>query len=231
VIEKISPVPVHVAIIMDGNGRWAEKRGLPRTEGHKEGVKVVRKITKVSAEVGIKFLTLYAFSTENWKRSKDEVDFLFNLFVDAINSYLSELRENSVSLNFIGDIKALPYFVRRSLLYAQENTAKGDKLTLNIAINYGSRLEIINAVKQICISKGEINEETFRNYLYTKGQPDPEILIRTSGEKRLSNFLLYQASYAELFFTDTLWPDFSEEEYVTILKQFSKRERRFGGVI
>lgn len=227
---NLTSVPVHVGIIMDGNGRWAEKHGLPRTEGHKEGVKVVKKITKVSVQAGIEFLTLFAFSTENWKRDKSEVDFLFNLFVTAINEYLPELKENSVKLNFIGDIEGLPIFVRKALDYAAKSTSESSKLLLNIALNYGSRSEIVNACKRLLKSKEVIDEKSFEKYLYTAGQPDPDLIIRTSGEKRLSNFLLYQSSYAELFFTDTLWPDFSEEEYIEILREFGVRKRRFGAI-
>ncbi len=227
---NLTSVPVHVGIIMDGNGRWAEKHGLPRTEGHKEGVKAVKKITKISVQVGIEFLTLFAFSTENWKRDKSEIDFLFNLFITAINEYLPELRENSVKLNFIGDIEGLPMFVRKTLDYAVKSTSEGSKLLLNIALNYGSRSEIVNACKRMQESKEVIDENSFGKYLYTAGQPDPDLIIRTSGEKRLSNFLLYQSSYAELFFTDTLWPDFSEEEYIKILREFGIRKRRFGAV-
>lgn len=229
-IEKLSPIPVHVGIIMDGNGRWALNRNLPRVEGHREGVKTVRKITKASAEIGISYLSLFAFSTENWKRDKSEVEFLFNLFVEALDSYLPELKENNVRLNFIGNIEELPFFLRKAIDYAKKNTENCNKMILNIALNYGARKEIIDACKKICSSKVEINEENFKEYLYTRGQPDPDVIIRTSGEKRLSNFLLYQASYSELFFTETLWPDFSEEEYIKILKEYGNRKRRFGGI-
>jgi undecaprenyl diphosphate synthase len=222
-------VPVHIAIIMDGNGRWAQKRGLPRPEGHKEGVKTVKRIVKSAANHGIKFLTLYAFSTENWKRSKKEVDFLLHLFVDVINNYLEELKSNGVKLNFIGDVSSLPYFLRKSIQYSKNETRNGKVLTLNIAINYGGRTEIVQAVKKICNQNiKDINEEKFSEFLYTAGQPDPDMIIRTSGEKRLSNFLLYQASYSELFFTETLWPDFSEEEFLSMINDFGKRKRRFG---
>lgn len=229
-IEKISPIPIHVGIIMDGNGRWAINRNLPRIEGHREGVKTVRKITKASAEIGISYLSLFAFSTENWKRDKSEVEFLFNLFIETIDNYLPELKENNVKLNFIGNIEGLPFFLRKAIDYAKKATINGSKMILNIALNYGARNEIIEACKQICKSKVEINEESFKEFLYTKGQPDPDVIIRTSGERRLSNFLLYQASYSELFFTETLWPDFSEEEYIQILKEYGNRKRRFGGI-
>ncbi len=224
-------LPVHIAIIMDGNGRWARKRGLPRTEGHKEGVKTVKRIVKCASDTGIKYLTLYAFSTENWKRSKEEVNFLLRLFADVIYNYLDELKRNNVKLKFLGDIEGLPYFLRKVISYSEKATKNGLGLTLNIAVNYGGRREIIQAVKKIC-KEGvcDINEENFSNYLYTAGQPDPDIIIRTSGEKRLSNFLLYQSSYSELFFTDTLWPDFTEEEFLKIIKEYSGRKRKFGGV-
>jgi len=225
-----SSAPIHVAIIMDGNGRWAESRNLPRTEGHKAGVKVVKIITRASVEFGIKYLTLYAFSTENWKRSKEEVDFLFKLFVDTIRNYVDELIENSIRLNFIGDIDDLPYFVKKFVNFSSNKTSKGQKMVLNIALNYGGRTEIINAVRNIRKTRAKVDEESFKDFLYTKEQPDPDLVIRTGGEKRLSNFLLYQSSYAELFFTDTYWPDFTKEEYLSILEDFMKRKRRFGGV-
>lgn len=230
-MENNSPIPsIHVAIIMDGNGRWAESRGLPRTEGHRVGVKVVREIVEASVERGIGYLTLFAFSTENWKRSKEEVNFLFSLFTDAVTEYIPDLKRNSVKLNFIGDIEGLPYFLRQSLSYALNETKTGSKMLLTIAINYGGRREIIEAVKKALNSKIDIDEESFKQFLYTKGIKDPDILIRTSGEMRISNFLLYQIAYTELFFTKTLWPDFTKEEYFKILDEFSKRKRRFGGV-
>ncbi len=230
-MENNSPIPlIHVAIIMDGNGRWAESRGLPRTEGHRVGVKVVREIVEASVERGIGYLTLFAFSTENWKRSKEEVNFLFSLFTDAVTEYIPDLKRNSVKLNFIGDIEGLPYFLRQSLSYALNETKTGSKLLLTVALNYGGRREIIEAVKKALNSKIDIDEESFKQFLYTKDIKDPDILIRTSGEMRISNFLLYQIAYTELFFTKTLWPDFTKEEYFKILDEFSKRERRFGGV-
>lgn len=225
-----SPVPKHVAIIMDGNGRWAEERGLKRSEGHREGVKVVRRIVEASAEVGIEYLTLFAFSTENWKRSTDEVGFLLNLFVEAIQSYIPELKINSVRLNFIGDFAPLPMPLKKAMEYALSETSSGSKLILTIAINYGGRREIVEACKKMCKSGEEISEKNFIKYLYTANIPDPDLLIRTSGEMRISNFLLYQMAYTEFYFTKTLWPDFTKEEYFKILEDFSKRERRFGGV-
>jgi len=230
--EKLT-VPEHVAIVMDGNGRWAEKRGLDRTEGHRKGVEIVRIITKISANYGIKFLTLYAFSTENWKRSKKEVDLLFHLFVTAINGYISELRANRIKVNFLGDTGPLPQFVKRMIQYAVGETKSNDRMILNIALNYGGRREIVRAARNLLLSrkKIEITEETFKKFLYTAGQPDPDLIIRTGGEMRLSNFLLYQSAYSELFFTDTLWPDFTEEEFLQILERFSKRKRKYGAVM
>jgi len=224
-------LPVHVAIIMDGNGRWAQERGLQRREGHRAGVRVVKEIVEASVEVGIKYLTLFAFSTENWKRSKEEVDFLFTLFVEAIYEYIPELRKNLVKLNFIGNIEKLPYPLRKTIDYALNETKNGKNLLLTIAINYGGRLEIIEAVKNICRNGlKDMDEETFKQFLFTKDIPDPDILIRTGGEMRISNFLLYQIAYTELFFTKTLFPDFTKEEYFRMLEEFKKRERRFGSV-
>lgn len=229
-MNLISPVPNHVAIIMDGNGRWATQRGLNRTEGHKEGVKVVKKIVEASVEVGVKYLTLFAFSTENWKRGPSEVNFLLNLFVDTIYNYIPELKRNSVKLNFIGDFTPLPVPLKKTMEYALKETSDGSSLVLTIAINYGGRHEILEACRKLCESKEDITEENFKKFLYTKDLPDPDLLIRTSGEMRISNFLLFQVAYTELYFTKTLWPDFTKEEYFKILQDFGKRERRFGGV-
>jgi undecaprenyl diphosphate synthase len=229
-MNLISPVPNHVAIIMDGNGRWATQRGLNRTEGHKEGVKVVKKIVEASVEVGVKYLTLFAFSTENWKRGPSEVNFLLNLFVDTIYNYIPELKRNSVKLNFIGDFTPLPVPLKKTMEYALRETSDGSSLVLTIAINYGGRHEILEACRKLCESNEDITEENFKKFLYTKDLPDPDLLIRTSGEMRISNFLLFQVAYTELYFTKTLWPDFTKEEYFKILQDFGKRERRFGGV-
>jgi undecaprenyl diphosphate synthase len=229
-MNVISPVPNHVAIIMDGNGRWATQRGLNRTEGHKEGVKVVKKIVEASVEVGVKYLTLFAFSTENWKRGPSEVNFLLNLFVDTIYNYIPELKRNSVKLKFIGDFTPLPVPLKKTMEYALKETSDGSSLVLTIAINYGGRHEILEACRKLCESDEDITEENFKKFLYTKDLPDPDLLIRTSGEMRISNFLLFQVAYTELYFTKTLWPDFTEEEYFKILQDFGKRERRFGGV-
>ncbi|MEA3312928.1 MAG: polyprenyl diphosphate synthase [Caldisericota bacterium] len=231
-MSEENPVPDHVAIIMDGNGRWAEERGLNRTEGHKNGVKSVRIITKISANYGIKFLTLFTFSTENWKRGTKEVNFLFHLLVDSINTYIPELHENGVKINFIGDIDPLPLFVKNMVQFAAKTTQNNNRIVLNIALNYGSRREIVQVVEKLLLlgTTHEITEETFKQFLYTKDQPDPDLIIRTGGEKRLSNFLLYQSAYSELVFTDTLWPDFTEKEYLQILREFSTRTRKYGAL-
>ncbi len=227
---EFSSVPVHVAIIMDGNGRWAKNKGLKRIEGHRVGVKVVKEIVEASATIGIKFLTLFTFSTENWKRGEEEVNFLFELFANSVKEYIPELKANSIRLNVIGNLNQLPFFLRKTIDYAIKETEKGDKLTLTLAINYGARLEIVEAVKKAKSTDMEITEESFKNFLFTRDLPDPDLIIRTSGEMRLSNFLLYQAAYSELFFTKTLWPDFTKEEFFEIITEFNKRERRFGGV-
>lgn len=229
--------PNHVAIIMDGNGRWAKKRGLPRIAGHKEGMNVVKEIVKVARNCDIKILTLYAFSTENWKRPKPEVDYIMKLPKEFIHIYLPELMENNVRIETFGDFDALPQHTKEAVEYAKEKTKKNDGLLLNFALNYGSRLEIMNAIKQIMtdidsskLSLDTLNEKIFSEYLYTKGLADPDLLIRTSGEKRLSNFLLWQAAYSEFWFTDVLWPDFSEEIFIEALHDYQQRKRRYGGI-
>ncbi|WP_260471988.1 isoprenyl transferase [Bacillus sp. HMF5848] len=234
---KQQPVPNHVAIIMDGNGRWAQKRALPRIAGHHEGMKVVRKITKLANSLGIKVLTLYAFSTENWKRPKTEVDFLMKLPVEYLNTYLPELIEENVQVRVMGNLDALPAHTIQAVEQAIIKTSMNDGLTLNFALNYGSRDEILNAVKHIAndvregiLQDEQINEESFSSYLMTKNIPDPDLLIRTSGEIRLSNFLLWQLAYAEFWFTDVYWPDFREQHLLQAIDDFQKRGRRFGGV-
>jgi undecaprenyl diphosphate synthase len=228
-------LPVHVAIIMDGNGRWAEKRGLDRSAGHRAGVDAVRRIVEISGEVGVKYLTLYTFSVENWKRPKSEIDFLFKLLNDTARSQLSDLIKNNVRLISTGQIEQLPLIRRRALLHAIARTSKNTGLVLNLALNYSGRMEILEAVKRIAreykanrFKLGELDEEKFAEYLFTHPLPDPDLLIRTSGEFRLSNFLLWQTSYTELFVTNTLWPDFGQKEFLEILLDFQKRERRFG---
>lgn len=224
-------LPKHVAIIMDGNGRWAKKRGLPRSYGHKVGTENVRKIVKYCSKRGIEYLTVYAFSTENFKRPQDEVGTLMKLLVEYFNKETEELRQNGVRLNVIGDISAFAPAVQKAINNGIEKTKDCSDLVFSIALAYGSRAEIVRAVKMIKENGVEdITEETISKYLYTFDMPDPDLIIRTSGEQRLSNFLLYQAAYSEFYFTDCLWPDFNEKEFDRALEEYSKRNRRFGGV-
>lgn len=225
----------HVAIIMDGNGRWAKKRGMPRTYGHKKGAENVVKITRSMKESGIKFLTLYAFSTENWQRSKDEVDALMQLLNEYLDKELKEIMENNVRIRFIGERYMLSPTIQEKMLHLEKESAENTDLTLCIALSYGSRQEILAATQKIAqkVASGkmdvsQITQEAFSNELYTRDIPDPDILIRTSGEQRISNYLLWQLAYTELFFTDTLWPDFDKNELCDIIQNFNKRERRYG---
>ncbi len=220
---------------MDGNGRWAAKRGLDRSAGHKAGVGAVRRIVQLCGEVGISYLTLYTFSVENWKRPKTEVGFLFKLLNDTARSELAELIKNNVRLITTGQIDEIPFARRRAILHAIEKTSKNTGLVLNLALNYGGRLEIVEVARQIArdvkankLRVSDIDETLFSTYLFTYPLPDPDLLIRTSGEMRLSNFLLWQTSYTELAITQTLWPDFAEREFLEIILDFQKRERRFG---
>ncbi|MGE7601761.1 isoprenyl transferase [Peribacillus sp. NPDC097675] len=233
---KKSNVPQHIAIIMDGNGRWAKKRALPRVAGHHEGMKTVRKITKISNELGIKTLTVYAFSTENWKRPKSEVDFLMKLPQEFLGTFLPELIAENVRVEMMGDLSLIPSHTQKAVKQAMEDTKNNDGMILNFALNYGSRGEIVTAVNSIIhdskngIIKEDVSEEMVSSYLMTKHLPDPDLLIRTSGEKRLSNFMLWQSAYTELWFTDVLWPDFSGEHLLQAVEEYQKRSRRFGGV-
>ncbi|WP_066068635.1 isoprenyl transferase [Neobacillus soli] len=238
-IEKIKklPVPEHVAIIMDGNGRWAKKRALPRIAGHHEGMKVVRKTTKLANELGLKAITLYAFSTENWKRPKNEVDYIMKLPDEFLGTFLPELIEENVQVKMMGYKSQLPVHTLSAIEKAIEETKNNDGLVLNFALNYGSRAEILDAVKQVvndCNSgkllEDQLDEKVFSSYLMTTEFTDPDLLIRTSGEIRLSNFMLWQLAYSELWFTDVLWPDFNEEHLLEAVEAFQKRQRRFGGV-
>jgi len=235
--SHINRVPEHVAIIMDGNGRWANARGLSRLEGHSKGVKSVLNTIEAAAELGVKYLTLYTFSTENWNRPESEVSGLMDLLVSSIEYYTPDMMKKGVKLKFIGDRLSLSDKVRKSMQQIEEQTASNSVVTVMPAVNYGSRLEILQAVKDIAskVSKDElnvedINEEHFSASLYTAGIPDPDLLIRTSGEMRLSNFLLWQLSYAELYVTDIYWPDFTKEEFKSAVNSFCNRSRRFGGV-
>jgi undecaprenyl diphosphate synthase len=230
-------VPSHIAIIMDGNGRWAQKRALPRVAGHHEGMKVVRKITKLANELGVKSLTLYAFSTENWKRPKNEVEYLMKLPEEFLGTFLPELMEENVKVEMMGYKEDLPSHTFRSIVKAMEDTKDNTGLVLNFALNYGSRAEILDAVKSVIndytsgiLSEQDISEDVFSKYLMTKDLPDPDLLIRTSGEIRLSNFMLWQLAYTEFWFTEVLWPDFDESHFVEAVEAFQNRQRRFGGV-
>ncbi|HOU95900.1 MAG TPA: isoprenyl transferase [Bacteroidales bacterium] len=228
-------MPQHVAIIMDGNGRWARKHGLERNMGHQEGVKVVREIIKCAAELKLKYLTLYAFSKENWSRPDSEVVALMNLMIESLNNETETLTKNNIKLLVIGDIQQLGSNIRAKLLNTIDITSKADGLTLIVALSYSSRWEIFQAAKKFAadlmngIIDPSANDETiFGNYLATAGIPDPELLIRTSGEMRISNFLLWQIAYTELYFTDILWPDFRRENFYEAIIDYQKRERRFG---
>ena len=233
----MSKIPNHIAIIMDGNGRWAKERNLPRALGHKAGVEAIRKIVKECNNLGVKYLTLYAFSTENWNRPLKEVDSLMKLLVDYLKNEFEELNANDVVINSIGNISELPLICRAELNNAYEKTKNNNGLILNLALNYGGRNEIVDAVKEITldliskrISKDEINEDLLSRYMYTSGMPDPDLIIRPSGELRLSNFLLWQSAYSELWFSDINWPDFHEEELKSAILNYQKRDRRFGKV-
>jgi len=236
-VKRSGKCPAHVAIIMDGNGRWAARRGLPRTEGHSAGVKAVRRIVEAAGEVGVKYLTLYTFSVENWNRPKAEVASLMALLSRTTLEELDDLMKNNVRLIATGRIDGLPMVRRKVLKSAIQKTSGNTGLTLNLALNYGGRTEIIDAVRAIVkdvtegrIAPDDVDVDRFSSYLYTAGLPDPDLLIRTSGEKRLSNFLIWQTSYTEIYITDTLWPDFGRADFLAALQDYIKRDRRFGRV-
>ena len=231
--EKIDTnnLPKHIAITMDGNGRWAKTKGKFRIFGHKSGVKAVRDTVEGAAEIGIDFLTLYAFSTENWDRPKKEVDALMSLLVSTINKETTTLMDNNIKLTAIGDLNSLPKKCQEELQESIEKTKNNTRTTVILALSYSSRWEILNAIKQIVkegIKEDQVNEDLFSQYLTTKGVPNPELLIRTSGEQRISNFLLWQIAYSELYFTDVLWPDFRREDLFEAIVKYQIRERRFG---
>lgn len=228
-------VPQHIAIIMDGNGRWAKQKGMPRVLGHKSGVKSVREVTEGAGEIGVKYLTLYAFSTENWNRPPTEVTALMALLVESIRNELNTLQKNNVRLLTIGDLDALPTDSRNALLKGIEETKNNDRITLVLALNYSAKWEILQAARHLAeqtrqglISPADIDEKMFEKALSTRGIPDPELLIRTSGETRISNFLLWQIAYAELYFTPVFWPDFGKKELYEAIISYQRRERRFG---
>ena len=222
--------PKHVAIIMDGNGRWGLKNKKSRNLGHRAGLKTVEKIIKASIRNNIKYLTLYAFSTENWKRPNLEIKFLLNLLESFLKDKINELNENGIKIKIIGDIKKFPKKIQVNLISAQKITFKNKKLNLVLALNYGSKSELVNAIKIIKNKKMEINESSIAKSLYTKGIPNPDILIRTGNTKRLSNFLLWQMSYSEIFFEKKMWPDFNEKDYKKILNKFKIIKRNFGNI-
>jgi len=229
-IDRLN-VPEHVAVIMDGNGRWAQEKGEERVYGHLNGVESVRAVLKAAIACGVRHLTLYAFSTENWNRPKKEVDALMNLLVNTITGEIAELNQNDVRLSAIGNLEILPDNCRDELAAAMEKTKENSRINLVLALSYSSRWEIVNAVKKIIsdrIGLEDVNDQLISENLTTKGIPDPELLIRTSGEYRVSNFLLWQIAYAELYFTDTLWPDFREEDFFKAILDYQSRERRFG---
>ena len=233
--EVLELIPEHLAVIMDGNRRWAKLNNLSTKFGHKEGAQRVTDLVRNCVSLGIKYLSVYAFSTENWKRDKKEVDYLMNLLVDFIVKELDYLHKNDVKITLMGNLDDLPLKTKKEVERSIELTKNNKTLHLNIALSYGSRNEIINAVKSIVIDYeknniniDELNEKKFKDYLFTKGMPDPDLLIRTSGEIRLSNFLLYQLAYTEFYFTDVLWPDFNKEELIKAIRNFQSRKRRFG---
>ena len=223
--------PSHIAFIMDGNGRWAEKKGLPRFVGHSQGVKVIKKIVKSALHFRIKYITLFAFSTENWNRPKNEVDYLMELFINSIKTELEELNSQSVSLKFIGNIKNLTNNLKEVIKDAENKTKNNTKVILSIAINYGGKWDIVNATNKILSANLEkVNEFQFNNFTSLSGLPDPDLLIRTGGEFRISNFMLWNISYSELYFMDELWPDFDENSFKKVIKEYDKRKRNYGKV-
>lgn len=236
---RSSPIPKHICIIMDGNGRWAERKGLPRTAGHRQGVEMMREIIRTSSDLGIEYLTLYAFSTENWKRPETEVKAIMSLLVEYLRRELKDLHDNNVKIITIGDTSLLPddayEEIKKAIMTTKDNTG----LQVNVALNYGGRSEIVKAFREIAkgIEEGklhieDIDEELISDYLYTRHIPDPDLLIRTGGDRRVSNFLLYQIAYTELWFSDAMiyWPDFSVKHYLEAISDFQNRQRRYGGV-
>ncbi|MCM8784271.1 MAG: isoprenyl transferase [Candidatus Omnitrophica bacterium] len=237
-MDKDNKLPQHIAIIMDGNGRWARKRRLPRLMGHRKGIESAKNIVEACVKLGIKVLTLYTFSTENWKRPKEEVDFLMGMLKDYLTKHKNLFKDYNVRFQVIGHWQELAEDIQRQLVEITENTKNNSGMVLNVALNYGGRMEIVDAVKEIALAvrKGEIlaegiDEKIFSNFLYTQGLPDPDLLIRTAGELRISNFLLWQISYTELYFSKKLWPDFTPRDLERAITVFQQRERRFGGIL
>lgn len=234
---NLDKVPAHIAIIMDGNGRWAKSRFMPRTYGHKVGVETIRKVVKECSRLGVKYLTLYAFSTENWKRPKEEVSALMGLLVKYLRNELEELHKNNVKILTIGDISKLPQACIEELDHAKEKTKDNRGLVMSLALNYGGRNDLVNAVKNISqevvdgkISVDDIGDDLISSHLSTKESPDPDLVVRTSGEQRLSNFLLWELAYSEFYFADIHWPDFDEKELQKAIFAYQSRDRRFGGI-
>ncbi|MDR0248807.1 MAG: di-trans,poly-cis-decaprenylcistransferase [Oscillospiraceae bacterium] len=223
-------LPMHIAVIMDGNGRWAKLRGLPRSAGHKAGAENFRRIAAFCKDIGIKYLTAYVFSTENWKRPQDEIDKIFSLLCDYLDESLATMEQDKVRMQFFGDIAALPQPCRQRIERVREQSARFTDATVNLCVNYGARAEIARAAERLRGGSEPITEEAFSAELYTAGIPDPQLCIRPSGVMRMSNFLLWQTAYSELYFTPTLWPDFSKNELLAILRDYSKRPRRYGGI-
>lgn len=233
--QQVDParVPVHMAVIMDGNGRWAKERGLKRNDGHKEGAISAEKITEYALRTGIKYLTLYAFSSENWKRPLTEINTLMNMLYEKLIEQKELLIRNEIRLNVLGEIDKLPGKLRKKLVETMEFSKSHKAMQINLALNYGSRMEIIRAVKQIIddgVPARKITEDSFKKYLFTGDSPDPDLMVRTSGELRISNFLLYQVAYAELYFTPVMWPDFRLKEFLKSILDYQNRSRRFGKV-
>ena len=228
----MNQIPVHVAIIMDGNGRWAQQRGLPRFYGHKEGISAVRRVVKASKQENIKYLTLYSFSTENWKRPKEEVEFLFSLMESQLKEEMNSLHQENIRVRFAGRIQLLPEKLQTIISDTEKLTDANTGLNLTFAVNYGGRQEILDAIKRMLEGNRNclINEDTIRKFFYVPELPDVDLLIRTAGEQRLSNFLIWQSVYAEFYFTPVLWPDFSEHDFKQALEEFARRKRRFGGI-
>ena len=226
---KARGLPEHIAIVMDGNGRWAKQRGMPRTAGHKEGLTVAKKIVAAAASLGVKYITLYTFSTENWKRAQEEVGYLMGLIKSHLRAEFEFYKKNGIRIEHIGDLEGLPADVQKEIIQAKKDTEHFTGTTCVLAINYGARNELVRAAKKLVADKKEITEENITESLDIA--PDVDLLIRTGGEKRLSNFLLWQAAYAEFVFTDTLWPDYNEEEFFSDIEEFQKRSRRFGAVL
>jgi undecaprenyl diphosphate synthase len=237
VLNKKELLPGHIAVIMDGNGRWAKKRGLPRKAGHREGANTLKRIARICDEIGIEYLTVYAFSTENWTRPKEEVDALMSLLTEFLRNADNELAGKNIKIKVIGEAKGLSSEIQKEINRVMNNTKDNTGLTLTLALNYGSRSEITRAAANIArdVKKGvlkleNIDEKLFESYLYTAGMPDPDLIIRPSGENRLSNFLLWQASYSEFWYSNVLWPDFSKKDLLQAIADYQKRDRRFGGL-